>query len=460
MKILVINGSPKGSLSISFQYVKYLEKLTNGKNEFDVIHVGQEINKLEIDKQYFDSVCDRIIGVNVVLWVYGVYTLLVPYQLVRFIELLYERDKTSFFNGKFSSQLATSKHFYDITAANYIQQISEDFNMKLIIPHLADSNDMLTEKGQKALSDFLTELEFSTINNIYLSSKYQKTHSDISSFNVENFSEIEKDKKHNISIITYFTDENSNLKKMINTFVKITPSLVNVVNLADVNIKSGCLGCIHCALEGECVIKDDFKDLFSEYIGNAQGIIYAFEIQHHWFNSQYKKFDDRSFANGHRISNMGKPVGYLISGDLKNEPNIREILEARAEVGGMYLCDIVSDENPEIVVKNIKMLSKKMIWSLENKATRPINFRGVGGMKIFRDLIYVMRGFMVEDHKFYKEHELYDFPQKQKKAILQGKIIGCLLKFKKIRKKVMPMLKTMMIEKHKKVIENLNEKKI
>ena len=37
-----------------------------------------------------------------------------------------------------------------------------------------------------------------------------------------------------------------------------------------------------------------------------------------------------------------------------------------------------------------------------NKLSRPANFYGVGGMKIFRDLIYVMQGLMKADHKFYK----------------------------------------------------------
>ena len=45
---------------------------------------------------------------------------------------------------------------------------------------------------------------------------------------------------------------------------------------------------------------------------------------------------------------------------------------------------------------------------------------GVYGMKIFRDLIYIMQGLMKADHKFYKEHGIYDFPQKQKKRITGG----------------------------------------
>ena len=33
-------------------------------------------------------------------------------------------------------------------------------------------------------------------------------------------------------------------------------------------------------------------------------------------------------------------------------------------------------------------------------------------MKIFRDLIYSMRGVVGDDHRFYKKRKLYDFPQK------------------------------------------------
>ncbi len=47
-------------------------------------------------------------------------------------------------------------------------------------------------------------------------------------------------------------------------------------------------------------------------------------------------------------------------------------------------------------------------------------------MKIFRDLIWIMQGMMKADHKFYKEHGFYDFPQKQKGTILKMKLVGML----------------------------------
>ena len=50
MRILVINGSPKGKYSITWQTVNYLEKL-NPQHEFVTIHAGQQIRKLEKDLQ-------------------------------------------------------------------------------------------------------------------------------------------------------------------------------------------------------------------------------------------------------------------------------------------------------------------------------------------------------------------------------------------------------------------------
>ena len=56
--------------------------------------------------------------------------------------------------------------------------------------------------------------------------------------------------------------------------------------------------------------------------------------------------------------------------------------------------------------------------ALEHKYLPPQNFYGIGGMKIFRDLIWLMQGMMRADHKFYKSHGQYDFPQKKRGMML------------------------------------------
>ncbi|WP_296836800.1 hypothetical protein [Butyrivibrio sp.] len=48
MNILVINGSPKGENSITYQTMLYAEALYN-KHEYKVIHAGAKIKQLEKD---------------------------------------------------------------------------------------------------------------------------------------------------------------------------------------------------------------------------------------------------------------------------------------------------------------------------------------------------------------------------------------------------------------------------
>jgi len=91
--------------------------------------------------------------------------------------------------------------------------------------------------------------------------------------------------------------------------------------------------------------------------------------------------------------------------------------------------------------------------SLENTLERPQNFFGVGGIKIFRDLIFVMRGLMKENHRFYKKHSIYDFPQKRKAMIWKMKFVGMLMSVPSIKKKARGMMNDVMIKSYKEAIE-------
>ena len=132
---------------------------------------------------------------------------------------------------------------------------------------------------------------------------------------------------------------------------------------------------------------------------------------------------------------LKRGIAYLISGDYRYENNLRMIIEGRSEVGGNYLCGVATDEGN--TASDIRTLADSVVLALEKKLTRPTaNFYGVGGMKIFRDLIYVMQGLMKADHKFYKQNGIYDFPQKQKKRILQMKLVGTLIAIPSVQKKM------------------------
>ena len=170
-----------------------------------------------------------------------------------------------------------------------------------------------------------------------------------------------------------------------------------------------------------------------------------------------KMYDDRQFCNGHRTVTMGKPVGYLIDGHLSAEPNLQTLMEARAQVGGNYLAGIACNEAD--IDREIDHLAAELEYALENDYQQPANFYGAGGMKIFRDLIYTMQGMMREDHRFYKSHGFYDFPQKRKGMILGMYLVGAMLNNGKLNKKIGANMTKGMLMPYRSVIDKAKPQK-
>ena len=92
------------------------------------------------------------------------------------------------------------------------------------------------------------------------------------------------------------------------------------------------------------IYTDSFDDFLRKDIQTADAMVYAFSIKDHSMGAVFKLYDDRQFCNGHRSVTMGSPVGYLVSGNLSRENNLRMILEGRSEVGGNFLAGIACDE--------------------------------------------------------------------------------------------------------------------
>ncbi len=165
--------------------------------------------------------------------------------------------------------------------------------------------------------------------------------------------------------------------------------------------------------------------------------------------SRFKVYDDRQFCNGHRTVTMGTPFGYIIDGAISKEENLRLMLEARAQVGGNFLAGLASNEQGGL---DLETLSDTVCYALQHQLEPPQNFLGVGGMKIFRDLIYQMRGLMRADHKFFKSHGQYDFPQKKWKTSLAMYPVGWLMGNKKLKAKMGNKMNEGMVSPYEKVV--------
>ncbi len=448
MKILVINGSPKGKYSITLQTFKYLEKL-HPEHEFSVLDAGQKIKSLEKD---FFSAREAIENAELIIFSYPVYTFIAPSQLHRFIELIKENGVKT--EGKFVTQFSTSKHFYDITAHNYIRDNCFDMGMKYIKGLSADMDDLLSEKGRKEAREFFDLVIWNTENGFCEAAP--KKLSKPKNLPVSVPEKSEEKKNGDVVILTDCEPENEQLKAMIERFSAVFPRKTRVLNIGEYPFSGGCLGCFGCAVSGKCVYKDGFDEFLRKEIQTGEAIVIAFSIKDHSMGALFKMYDDRQFCNGHRTVTMGMPFGYLVSGNLSEEENLRIIIEARAQVGGNFLAGVASDEtNPD---EEIDRLAKTLDYAIENKYVPPQNFYGIGGMKIFRDLIWQMQGMMKADHKFYKSHGQYDFPQKKWPRMLAMYAVGAMIANPKIKAKMGNKMNEGMLMPYKKLLDDLDKK--
>lgn len=453
MNILVINGSPKGTYSITLQTVLYLQKL-HPEHTFTFLHAGQRIKSLEKD---FSSALEALHGADLLLFSYPVYTFLAPSQLHRFIELMKEHGADV--EGKYVTQITTSKHFYDVTAHRYIQDNCQDMNMRYVRGLSADMEDLLTEKGQQEAEAFWKYLCWNVEKN-YCEPNDIRTFSNLRIPDSGKICTIppagSNSKPGDVVIITDCEPENVQLSAMIERFRQVLPYQTRIFHIREYPFRGGCLGCFNCATDGVCIYKDGFDAYLREQIQTAQAMIYAFTIRDHSMGSRFKLYDDRNFCNGHRAVTVGMPVGYLINGSLSLETNLQTVIEARAQVGSNILAGIATNESDPDA--SIDKLAASLDYALKHKNTQPQNFYGIGGMKIFRDLIYQMRGMMKADHRFYKAQGQYDFPQKKTGTILKMYLVGALLSSKKLKSKMGNKMNEGMLAPYKKLFDEMNKK--
>ena len=445
MNILVLNGSPKGKHSITLQTVHFLQR-KYPEHSFEILNVGLRVKLLEKD---FSQAEERLNWADVLLFSYPVYTFVAPSQLHRFVELLKESGVNV--SGKFASQITTSKHFYDMTAHRYIQDNCGDLGLKYVKGLSADMDDLLTEKGQKQACDFFEYLCWSVKSDCYEPVSAPATRYPNVPVTVQ---EGMGEKQGDVVILTDCKKEDTQLADMIARFQTVLPYKTRVVNLWEFPFKGGCMGCFHCAVSGKCVYTDGFDEYLRNEIQTAQSIVYAFTIQDHSMGARFKMYDDRNFCNGHRTVTVGMPVGYLISGSYGSETNLQTIVEARAQVGNNFLAGVATDEvDPDAAIDR---LVKNLCYALEHSYVPPRNFYGIGGMKIFRDLIWLMQGMMRADHKFYKAHGEYDFPQKKFGMMLKMYLVGMLLSSPKMMAKMGNAMNDGMLMPYRKLFEKMD----
>jgi multimeric flavodoxin WrbA len=376
---------------------------------------------------------------------YPVYTFLAPSQLHRFFEIL-DSNRVKL-TDKYVVQVTTSKRFYDVTAHQAVKGIVCHLEGKYVDGYSADMDDLLNDDLRAHFKNWWDYVLYRVNNDIYENTRHtETTHSTY----LPTAEPVAKRHGKKVVVVTDNTG-NSSLAGLISDFVNLCPYDVEVVDLKSQGPKSGCRGCLKCAQTGVCVIKDGFSDLLNDKINKADAVIMAFEVVMHGISSTFKAYYDRQFVNGHRPVTAGQPTAYLVSGNYESESNLKTYVEAKSAVGGNLNCGVVCDQTA--TAKDVEQLVSKLVYALDNKITPHKNFYEVGGMRIFRDMIWIMRGIMKLDYDYYKKHNMLDFPQKKRGTMIAMKLVGKLMRSKAINKKMPNMMEEGMLMPYKKIVD-------
>jgi multimeric flavodoxin WrbA len=458
MRIAVLNGSPKGSTSVTMQYVDYLGKKFPA-HTLKIHNIAQQIRVLEREENAFQEIVTEVQLSDGVLWAFPLYYFTVASQYKRFIELIFERRKEEAFRGKYTAVLTTSIHFFDHTAHNYLRAICDDLDMKFAGSFSADMYDLLKENSREQLVLFGQEF-FRAIERRARPSKAfpPVTHHAFDYLPGPAPAKLDAGSRKIVLIADEATDA-PNLQRMIERFRDSFAQEIQTVYLSGVDIKGGCLGCIRCGYDNTCTYegKDGFIDFFNQTVRPADMLVFAGAIRDRYLSSRWKLFFDRSFFNTHMPYLAGKQVGFIVSGPLGQIPNLRQILEAYVQLHQANLVDIVTDESgdSEALDAQLRQLGENLIWGVETGSMKPATFLGTGGRKIFRDDVRARLRFPFRaDDAHYRKHALYDFPQKDYKSRITSSLLLLLSRVPRIRKEIYSRIKEEMIKPLQRIVRD------
>jgi multimeric flavodoxin WrbA len=465
IKILVVNGSPKGEHSLTLQHSLYM--LGQEKNvEYKVLQAGEALSKIEFEESWLESAMGDIEWSDAIIWNTPVYTMLVPWQLIRLFQLIKAAGRNSIFEGKYATSMMTCFHYYDQLAEDWLRGTSEDLGMYYIEGRTADNLDMLNKTHRSSMRFFMDDFVSSCRNRYPVERKFMplpETKSPIFSpgqMTVPQAAnpDLEEPKLRTV-LLTDEIHKDGNLSRMLDVFMDAYPHTIEVIDINDFPYEAGCHGCLKCELVGECDRKDGFQEFYLNLVNTCDVLVFGMNIEDRYLKPIWKLFLDRTFSNGHRTSMMGKHTAYLVAGPLRSLPNVRQFLEGKDNVGRENAMFIIGDEYEDsLYLENLlRNSAKRLSQAALAKYQKSINFLGVGGIKIFRDLIYSMRGVVGDDHRFYKKNGLYDFPQRDLRKQLFNLIMGMAFKLKTVRMQAFERMPEMYIQQHKQIVKSGKE---
>lgn len=457
MKITVLAGSPKGQAGVTMQYVRFLQQRLPG-HDVEVCQISQSIKKIETDPHAFEEVIDAVASSDAVLWAFPVYYFLVPSQYKRFIELIGERKAQGAFQGKFAAVLTTSIHFFDHTAHEYMRAVCDDLGMSFAGAFSAEMYDLTREEPRQRFRDFIAALEETVRRGLPVPRMFPALGTVEFEYRPGPVDQPVDPGGKRVVILHDAGPKQANLRGMILRLKDSFGGRAEVLDLNEVDIRAGCQGCLRCGQANECCFteKDGYVEFFNGKVANADIVILAGSIVDRYLSSRWKLFFDRAFFNTHIPRMEGKQLAAVISGRLGALENLRHILQGCADVQRAHLVDFVTDETADsgLLDARLSALAERLVWFSNRDYVPPPTFLGVAGRKLFRDEVYSrLRPVFQADHRYYKKHGWYDFPQKQIGLRMLNPVLSLLFRVPSLRRAFDNRVNTEMVRPLERVVE-------
>ena len=452
MNIVVLGGSPKGAKSVTMQYVNYL-KANAVEHSFNEYYIASTIRSIEKDKNSLQTIIGEIQKADAILWAFPLYYGLVHSAYKRFIELVFENNMEKSFNGKHCAILATSIRFFDHTAIEYIRGISEDMGMRVDEVYSAHMNDLIEGDGAKQCNLFFNEW----MRKIDSNDNAARLSAPIS-FEPHRLvlDENRKFMPHSDTRLGLVTESgvSENLDSMVNAMTNEFEN-VEIFDLSKMTIAGDCRGCLKCGYANNCIYesKDDVIDTYRK-LKKCDVIIFAGSIKDRYLSARWKTFIDRWFFTTHIPFFDKKVIGFIISGPLRQIPNLRTLLSDFFEAHGLTIGGFTSDESDD-TSQQIRNLAGTLNSYFQSGYRPPRRFLGEYGHRVFRDEIFGgLKGVFVADHKYYKKNGLYNFPHKNLLKRLTTTIMYLAMKLPFVRKEIQTNMADYMFKPYERVVKS------
>ena len=422
MRIVAINGSPRGKKSISRKASMILEKLYP-EHTFEFVDVAPGIGSWEKDETAFQEVLDSVKAADGVLWSFPLYILVVPSQIKRFLELIWRRGVQNAFAGKHAAVYTTSIHYYDHAAHNYMNGICDDLGMRYVGFYSAKIEDLRDEGKREGFLHFAERFFAAIESDAPMPRNTEPLVLPTLDYAPSPPAEAVDVAGKRVLIMTDETEDAGNQSKMVARLAQAYGGQAQVVNLHELDIKGPCLECLHCGADFECIWdgKDGFREFYDQVAMKADIIFFCGRIEDRFLSSRWRLFWDRGFCWTHTPTLKDQQHAFIISGPLRQLANTRQILEAYSQWQHSNLLGFVTDEVESSAELDAQLdyVAREAVIASQAGYQAPQTFLGVAGQKLFRDEMWgSLRIVFPADYRAYRKLGYLDFPQKDWKVRL------------------------------------------